>query len=241
MPRRELELDLNQLGQFMKREASKGKILLKEALANPRFAQIGVNLFRDTIDSCIWQLQKGEDGNDYIIRAEPETGLTAESQKDWAANTDSTRESITLSFRGMPICKFAGKVYGFDRSTVELFRKYVMEKTQDVNFVRALIANATGKCPDCGGCPVYIGKDAILCNTPGCVAQNITAQKADNTRITDMHENPVVPAGKEKGGVPFYVGSLYQGELSLDKAREYEDKGVIELVQTPQGLIAKKK
>jgi len=243
MPRRELELDLSQLNRFMKKEASKGKILLKEALANPRFAQVGVNLFRDTIDSCIWQLQKGEDGNDYIIRAEPETGLTAESQSDWAANADSTKQSITLSFRGMPICKFASKVYGFDKSTIDLFREYILEKTQNVNFVRALVANATGKCPDCGGRPVYVGKDIIMCNTPGCIPQQITAQKAYKTRLTDIHEAPAttIPEGKEGKGVSFYVGNLYQGELNLDKAREYEQRGIVELVQTPQGLIAKKK
>jgi len=146
MPRKDLELDLASLQKFITKTASKNRIMLKEALADPRFAQIGVNLFRDTTDNCFWQVHEGDDGA-YIIRAEPDEGMVAESadDQDWSAHADSTKETITLSHRGMPICRFAGKDFGFDKNTAETFRKFILEKVQDTEFVKKLYAWITGK------------------------------------------------------------------------------------------------
>lgn len=140
MPRKEVELDFASLRDSLIKTASRNRILLKEALSNPRFAQVGVNLFRDTTDSCLWRVQEGEDGS-YIIRAEPEEGMVAESSDDqWSAHTDSTKETVTLSYCGMPICKFAGREFGFDRTTADTFRKFILQKVQDAEFVRKLHA-----------------------------------------------------------------------------------------------------
>jgi len=238
MPRKEIELDLRPLGNLINKNASKGKIPLKEALASSRFAQVGINLFRDNVDSCIWKLEKSSDGVDYIIRAEPAEALTIESSngKDWIATTDSTKEMITLSFCGMPIMKFAGKDYDFNRDTAEGFKRYLLSKTQDTQFIKSLVALATDKCPGCGGKPVYIGLDGVLCNTPGCIQHKI----AQSTRKT-YAQGFTTSKGQEEQGVPYFVNGKYSGDLNLDKAREYEQSGIVELVQTPQGLIAKKK
>jgi hypothetical protein len=241
MPRKDLELDLGHLQGSLKKEALKGKIPLKEVAGSARFAAIGPNLFRDVVDNCIWKIQKGEDGLDYIARTETE-GLAVESSNEWAANADSSKESVTLSFRGMPLCKFAGKDYGFDKNTIAVFQNYLLNKTQDARFVKSVIALATDKCPNCGGKPVYIGLNDVLCNTPGCLVHQVKAQKSYKTRIDDIHELPIAPKGVEGKGVPFFVGNTYQGsDLNLDKAREYEKQGIVELIQTPQGLIARKK
>jgi len=239
MPRKDLELDLGHLRGSLKKEASKGKIPLKEAMASIRFANIGPNLFRDVVDNCIWKIQKGEDGLDYIARTDSE-GLAVESsnKSEWAANADASRESVTLSFRSMPLCKFAGKDYGFDKKTIAVFQNYLLNKTHDTRFVKSMLAFATDKCPECGSKPVYVGLDTVLCNTPGC--HQVKAQKSYKTRTDDKHELPGF-GSEEKKGIPLFVGNQYQGDLNPDKAQEYENQGIIEIQQTPQGPIAKKK
>jgi len=237
MPRKELELDLSHLNGSLKKEALKGKIPLKEALASIRFAKVGLNLFRDTVDCCIWKIQKGEDGLDYIARTDSEGLAVESSNSEWAANADSSKENVTLSFRGMPLCKFAGKNYGFNKDTVANFQSYLLKKTHNTQFVKSLIALATEKCSDCGGKPVYVGLNTVICNTPGCLPHQVTAQKAFESHV----DNGASPSGKVENGIPFFVGSRYQGDISLDKAREYEKQGMVELLQTPQGLVAKKK
>jgi hypothetical protein len=54
-------------------------------------------------------------------------------------------------------------------------------------------------------------------------------------RREDMHENPSFTGLKEKEGVKF-EGSV----LNRDKALELADKGIIVLVETPEGTVAKR-
>ena len=171
MPKKDLELDLVPLYKVMTKTASKDRVLLREALNSSRFAQVGIDKFRDS-DSTIWQLQKGEDGDDYIIRAEPDEQRVAESEnEDWAANTDSTKKSVTLSYKGMPICKFASKDYGFDGDSADDFGKYLLTKTKDPRYVKSFYAISTGQCPGCGEKPLHVGIKTVVCATPGCPNQ----------------------------------------------------------------------
>lgn len=169
MPRRELELDLAPLHDHLVKTASSGRIPLKVALASQRFAQVGLNLFRDTSDTSIWRLEKGEDGSEYIIRAADEEERLVESEdSQWAATSDSTKETVTLSHKGMPITKFAGKDHGFDEDSIDTFRRYLLAKVRDPAFVRSLYAVNTGRCPGCGEKPVHVGLSSIACGTAGC-------------------------------------------------------------------------
>lgn len=170
MPEREIELDLTPLHEYMIKKASSGRIPLKVALSSRRFAQLGLNMFRDTSDTSIWRLEKGEDGAEYIVRAEDREEMIVESSEDneWAATSDSTKETVTLSHKGIPISKFAGRDYGFDRNSVASFQKYLIKKVQDPAFIRSLYAINTGKCPGCGKKPVSISLTSIKCGTPGC-------------------------------------------------------------------------
>lgn len=170
MPRRELELDLTPLHDHLIKKASSGRIPLITALASKRFAQVGLNMFRDQSDTSIWRLEKGEDGSEYIVRAADDEELVVESSEDneWAATSDSTKETVTLSHKGMPITKFASKDFGFDKDSVEGFQRYLMAKVTDPAFIRSLYAINTGKCPGCGEKPVSIGLTTISCGTPGC-------------------------------------------------------------------------
>lgn len=170
MPKRKLELDLTPLQDYVVKKASGNRIPLKVALSSCRFAQVGLNLFRDTSDTSVWKVEKGDDGSEYIIRAEDQDELVVESSDDneWAATSDSTKETITLSHKGMPICKFAGQDYGFDRNSVQSFQRYLMSKVKDPAFIRSLIAVNTGKCPGCGEKPISVGLTKIDCGTPGC-------------------------------------------------------------------------
>jgi hypothetical protein len=157
MPQRDMELDLTFLGTMMTRHASRNKIALKEALSNPRFAQVGINLFRDQVDNCIWAIQKGEDGSDYIIRSEVETN-------PWTTHTDVTAETLTVAFHGVPIYKFAGQDFGFNKGSIVDFKQYIMKKVEEPSFVKSLYAFITNKCPNCGRQPESIGLNEIRCN-----------------------------------------------------------------------------
>lgn len=194
MPRRELELDLMPLYRHMSKTASNNKIPLKQALASTRFAQVGLNLFRDTSDTSIWRLEKGDDDVEYIVRAEEEEQMLVESSDDqeWAATSDSTKETVTLSHCGIPICKFAGKDCGFGRDSVEGFQKYLISKVRDPAFIRSLYAISTGKCPGCGENPVSIGVTSIRCGTIGCTY----AAKSYRLLIGD---SVIFTQGPEKG------------------------------------------
>lgn len=170
MPRKDIELDLAPLYKMMTKTASKEKVLLKEALNSARFAQVGIGVFRDS-DSHIWKLEQGEDGTEYIIRAEDEEQLSAESNSDWAATPDATKKVVTLSYKGMPLCKFASKDYGFDESSASNFADFLLSKTSDARYVKSFYAISTGKCPDCGQKPLHVGASTIVCATPGCPNQ----------------------------------------------------------------------
>jgi hypothetical protein len=167
MPKKDLELDLTPLMKIASKASN--KILLKEALASNQFAQIGLNMFRDQTTNCFWKLEHGDDGQDYIVRGGPETNIVVESENnDWAATSDSNKENITLSYRKMPICKFAAVDFGLTNDSIEDFQKYLLERVKEAAFVRSLYAYTTGRCPGCGSKPLHIGLNEVTCSTPGC-------------------------------------------------------------------------
>lgn len=172
MPKKDIELDLAPLYKHMVKTASVERVLLKEAVNSSRFSQVGIGMFRDS-DNGIWTLESGEDGNEYIIRAKDDEQITVESEEeqDWAANTDSTKKAITLSYKGMPICKFAATEYGFNEESAEEFADFLLSKTTDAGYVKSFIAKGTGRCPDCGQKPLHIGVKSIVCGTVGCPSQ----------------------------------------------------------------------
>lgn len=169
MPKKDLELDLTPLYKTLQKTASKEKIFLKEALNSSRFAQVGIGVFRDS-DSNIWKLEQGDDGAEYIIRAEDEE-QSVEGNEDWAATPDATKKTVTLSYKGIPLCKFASKDYGFDESSAKSFAEFLLSKTSDARYVKSFYAISTGKCPDCGQEPLHVGASVIICSTPGCPNQ----------------------------------------------------------------------
>ena len=167
MPKKELELDLTPLMKLASKASN--KILLKEALASDRFAQVGLNMFRDQTTNCFWRLEHGDDGQEYIVRGGPESSTVVGSESnEWAATSDSNKESITLSYRKMPICKFAAAEFGFDNNSTEDFQKYLLERVIEATFVRSLYAYATGLCPGCGAKPLSVELNKVVCPTPGC-------------------------------------------------------------------------
>lgn len=166
MPKRELELDLNPLIKYASKNID--KLLLKEALNSNKFAQVGINIFRDQANS-IWQIQKGEDGQDYIVRGGVDESKISEASNEWEAITDSAKANITLSFRKMPICKFAATEFGLtSEDLIEDFRQYLLENVKEASFVHSLYAYATGKCPTCGTKPQHIELNKVVCSTPSC-------------------------------------------------------------------------
>lgn len=148
MPRREIELDLTPLGNLVEEEV--GKIPFKKALASNKFAQVGLNLFRHTENDTIWQVAE-EDGGTFIVRREQEQkddNHLVESSEDgqWAAISDAENNSITVSFRRQPLCRFASKELGLETTEeVRQFQRFLMSQISNPEFVTRLYAYARGE------------------------------------------------------------------------------------------------
>ena len=170
MPRRAIDLDLGPLADFAGEE--QGKLPLKRALASGKFAQVGINLFRHQENNTIWQVEAGEDETNYIVRAEPEEeqNMVVESSDDeeWTATSDSEKDSVTLAYRGTPMCRFASKECGFNADSVENFQKYLIAQTKEAAFVQAVYAHATGQCPLCKSEVVSVKLKSVACSNSDC-------------------------------------------------------------------------
>lgn len=170
MPRNDkIDVDLSVLADFSNEQV--GKIPLKRAIASGKFAQVGINLFRNQENNTIWQLQSSDEG-EFIIRAEPvEEQHTVESSKDgeWTAIADSSKQNVTLSHHNIPLCRFASSEFGFDAESIEDFQKYLVEQVGSQSFRDAIEAYSTGQCPLCHEAVVSVGINRVVCANKSCL------------------------------------------------------------------------
>lgn len=238
MPKQQdIDLDLSVLVDFA--DEKSGRLPLKRALASNKFAQVGINLFRNQENNTIWQLETGDDGLDYIIKADTtnDGNMVVESSEDgnWTAIADSTKRNITVSHNGVPLCRFSASDYNFDEESVHDFQRYLMREVADEEFGDSLKAHSTGKCPLCNTAVVDVGFRKIGCVNLSCKY----AQRAYKTRQHDMHSRPQYSGGETGNSIPVYKETgEFVGDFNVDKVHKLVDQGILELQTTPTGLKA---
>lgn len=103
------------------------KLVLSEH--KEQFASIGVDLFRNEIDSSIWRIEQGEDGIDYVVRTNIVDELVQQgSNSNWKTVADRSNSGITLFYKDLPVKRFAGDVYKFNNNTINVFSKHLVDK-----------------------------------------------------------------------------------------------------------------
>jgi hypothetical protein len=94
----------------------------------------------------LWELRDGEDGKTYLYALYGDgSDIVANShneEKQWQATADSDGENITLSYKKVPIYRFASSQYPFEPGNAGKFAKFVEAKTQDPKWVGEFLENA---------------------------------------------------------------------------------------------------
>lgn len=91
----------------------------------------------------LWELREGDDGQKYLFALydEPED-ITVQSGKEarasWSATPDKDGKNITLSFKNVPIVRFASARYKFAPEEAENFAGFLEAKAQDKQFLEKL-------------------------------------------------------------------------------------------------------
>lgn len=139
------ELDYEQLVEFLnkKKETQSNNKLAVETVSH-RMHKIAFDVYsldNDPYDA-LWKLESNaEDGKDYLVRMDGE-GITAETKTaGWAALSNENGNSITLSYCGVPVQRLSGKIFGFSKNDVGIFKKALLEKVSKDNSFRGKILN----------------------------------------------------------------------------------------------------
>lgn len=124
-------IDYGALAGSMKKE-EKSQAVNKIAVDNAvrgRMVKVAFDVYNIENDpyDTLWKLETAEDGKEYLTRMDD--GEAVETKTGgWAAISNEAGNSITLSYKGVPIQRLSGKIFGFDKKDVGLFKKALLEK-----------------------------------------------------------------------------------------------------------------
>jgi len=93
----------------------------------------------------LWELRKADDGREYLFALYDEGEdiiATSSLEKPWEATPDSSGSNITLSYKSVPIYRFAASEYKFSPQDSQNFADFVREKAQSKEWVGELLSNA---------------------------------------------------------------------------------------------------
>ena len=101
----------------------KEKLVLAKVKGTSKFTRVNVGVFRNNDDHSIWQLEKGDDGIDYIVKTD---AYATPVQGGWSAAANRCGDSVTLCYADYPIRKFAKKEFCFEDA--DDFANFLVEK-----------------------------------------------------------------------------------------------------------------
>ena len=86
----------------------------------------------------LWQVESSEDG-DYLVRAS-DPRFQSKEGGSWSASSNYDGDSVTLSYKNVPICSFSSDDYGFSGEDVFTFKSALLDMaSSDSTFVKNLI------------------------------------------------------------------------------------------------------
>lgn len=96
------------------------------------------NLDNDPYDG-LWKLESSaDDGKEYLVRMDNDVAETKTG--GWTALSNENGTSITLAYKNVPIQRLSGKIFGFNKDDVGIFKKALVEKVaQDDNFKNMIL------------------------------------------------------------------------------------------------------
>lgn len=81
----------------------------------------------DPYDS-LWRLESNaDDGKEYLVRMDNEQPVESKTG-GWTATSNEAGTSITLAYKDVPVQRLSGKIFGFSKEDVGLFKKALLEK-----------------------------------------------------------------------------------------------------------------
>jgi hypothetical protein len=112
------------------------------------FKKVAFDVYKPLVGNTetLWELRE-EDGQKFLYSVYDEaTDLKALSSNtpDWQAASDSDGKNVTLSFRKLPLVRFASTEHGFSQDEAEGFAQFLQTKAQDKEFVSALVKQLPG-------------------------------------------------------------------------------------------------
>lgn len=85
------------------------------------------NIENDPYDS-LWKLESNaEDGKEYLVRMDNDQPAEAKTG-GWSATSNEAGTSVTLAYKNVPVQRLSGKIFGFSKEDVGLFKKALLEK-----------------------------------------------------------------------------------------------------------------
>lgn len=86
----------------------------------------------------LWQVESSEDG-DYLVRAS-DPRFQSKEGGSWSASSNYDGDSVTLSYKNVPICSFSSDDYGFSGEDVFTFKSALLDMaSSDSTFVKNLV------------------------------------------------------------------------------------------------------
>ena len=117
--------------------SKKDRILVTKDLSFKKVAFDMYKVFGDQYND-LWQVESSEDG-DYLVRAS-DPRFQSKEGGSWSASSNYDGDSVTLSYKNIPICSFSSDDQGFSGEDVFTFKSALLDMaSSDSTFVKNLI------------------------------------------------------------------------------------------------------
>lgn len=106
------------------------------------FKKVAFDVYKPVTGSeQLWELRDGPDGKQYLfaLYEEGEDIVAQASMKQWYAVPDAQGLNITLSFKQIPIARFASNECGFKPEEANAFAAFIEAKAMNQDFVKEML------------------------------------------------------------------------------------------------------
>lgn len=124
-------LDYEQLVEFLnKKKEEKSNDKLAADTVRHRMRKVAFDVYSIENDpyDALWRLESNaDDGKEYLVRMDNESTVEAKTG-GWVATSNESGSSVTLAYRGVPVQRLSGKIFGFSKEDVGFFKQALLEK-----------------------------------------------------------------------------------------------------------------
>lgn len=106
------------------------------------FKKVAFDVYKQNSSDKLWELRTDEDGSQYLVALyEDDSDLVVESQEDkvWTATANADNDNVTLSFKNVPIARFASSEYQFTPDQASKFADFIEKKASNPKFIQDLL------------------------------------------------------------------------------------------------------